>query len=64
MMAENLSGRSDPEEDQMKSGTNIQTMPTPNAPAMKAVKADPLNQAEMPPIRIINTQYGIIAPKI
>lgn len=64
IMAENLSGRSDPEEDQMTSGTNVQTMATPNAPAIKAVKADPLNQAEIPPIKIINTQYGMIAPKI
>ena len=56
MMAANFSGKSEPEEDQMTRGSNTQTIPTPNAPAIKAVKAGPLNQAEMPPISIIITQ--------
>ncbi len=53
MISENLSGRSESEIDQMINGASIQTVATPNAPAINASKADPLYQAETPQIRII-----------
>ncbi|EPR69241.1 hypothetical protein ADICYQ_1741 [Cyclobacterium qasimii M12-11B] len=53
IISENLSGRSEPETDHMTNGASTQTLATPNAPAMKARNADPLNQADTPQIRII-----------